>query len=84
MKTKFFKTGLPIVAFITAITFAFASQGSSESPQVDEYRWTGSVCERVVVGCNNIPSTLCNVGGQIYAKSGTQNCGTMLFHTPTP
>lgn len=83
MKTNFFKTGLPIVAFLTAITFAVASQGFSESPQIDEYRLVNeNVCERVVVGCNNVPTLFCNVGGQIYSKSGTQNCGTMLFHTP--
>lgn len=82
MKTNFFKTGLPIMAFLTAITFAVASQGTSESPQIEEYRLNGNVCERVVVGCNNNPTLYCNVGGQIYSKSGTQNCETMLFHTP--
>lgn len=85
MKAKIFKTVLPLLAFFVAITFAFATQKSSEeSSLVQEFRWVGDQCRPVVAGCNNIPSTYCTLAGQIYAKSGTQNCGTMLFHTIIP
>jgi len=85
MKTKIFKTCMPLMAFLMAVSFAFAHQDSTEGNSlVQEYRWDGSECRTVTVGCNNIPTNLCTLGGQIYAKSGTQNCGVMLFHTINP
>lgn len=65
MKTKFFKTGLPIMAFLMAIGLAFATEKSSinESALVKGYIHQNNTCVEVFVDCDPAGMSLCTIGG---------------------
>lgn len=74
MKTKFFKTGLPIMAFLMAIGLAFATEKIStqtESLLIGYIHENGKCIERTV-NCNPFGNGLCKLGSvQVYEGSLT-------------
>lgn len=64
MKTKFFKTGMPLMVFMLAVMFAFATQSvtsENESLVIPGYIFENGQC---------IPATECNDEGVIPCEQG--------------
>ncbi|MGB6083876.1 DUF6520 family protein [Moheibacter sp.] len=81
MKTKIFKTGLPIMAFLTAIAFAFATENKGrEDSLVTEYIYNNNKCEIVTRNCSNTSNVLCMSGANQVFKWGTTTCDGLLYH----
>lgn len=80
MKTKIFKTGLPIMAFLMAIGFAFATQNKTEDTLIPEYIVQNG-CTLVTRGCNNMSTKVCKLGtDQVFGWNQT-TCNQVLFHS---
>lgn len=63
MKTKIFKTGLPIMAFLMAIAFAFATENKVEDTAlITGYIQQANRCEAVSVDCGNNGGSDCLIG----------------------
>ena len=76
MKTKILKFGMPLMAFLLAIVFAFASNGKPEMDDaiVPGYIFSNGTCELKANDCTVEGNTLCKIGGQqvYHAKEGNQ------------
>ena len=84
MKTKIFKTGLPIMAFLMAIGLAFATESKvGDEELLTGYIWNNDRCVVDRTQCNNVPSTICKTSGmQTVYKGDTETvCSEVLFHT---
>jgi len=75
MRTKILKFGMPLMAFLLAIVFAFATNGT---PQTDNGLVTGYIfqkgnCNVTSHDCDISGSQICTIGSKtVYAtKSGT-------------
>jgi len=75
MKTKILKFAMPLMAFLLAIVFAFAT---NEPPQTDDGLVTGYIfskgdCNVTPHDCGNIFGPICTIGTKtVYqTKSGT-------------
>lgn len=66
MKTKILKIGMPLMAFLLAIAFAFAT---NEKPQTENVLVTGYIYSSK--GCIETPHD-CTVEGNTTCKLGTQ------------
>lgn len=82
MKTKFLKFGMPVMAFLLAIVFAFAT---NEPPQTENSLVTGYIfqkgnCNITPHECGNIDGPICTIGTKtVYEiKSGTLCLSPML------
>lgn len=82
MKTKIFKTGLPIMAFLMAIVFAFAAEGKDvNSSRLITGEIMDGTCKPSPKDCNNVPNEICEVSiGNPVFRAGT-NCTEVLFHS---
>jgi len=83
MKTKFLKMGMPVMAFLLAVVFAFAFTPSSEMETalfpVDGYIFQKGKCE-VVKTCSLTPGPLCMHNGQVLrTRINETQCGSQLF-----
>lgn len=83
MKTTFFKLGMPLVAFMLAVVFAFAFTPSSEiessSIFVDGYIFQNGKCE-IVKRCSVTGGPLCMHNGQVLRTQINQTqCGSQLY-----
>lgn len=76
MKTKVLKFGMPLMAFMLAILFAFATpkEGVNDSTIVNGYILQNNDCVQVTHPCSLEPGPICELetGEVVYAtKSGT-------------
>ena len=83
MKTKLLKFGMPLMAFLLAIVFAFATN-SKPVPEdialVNGYIMQNGKCT-LVRTCSTNPGPKCFVGGTILrTKINETQCGAELFH----
>lgn len=83
MKTKLLKFGMPFMAFMLAIVFAFATENAptKDSSLVMGYIYLNGMCESTTKNCDNIGTIPCTVGGQqvFETKIGTF-CKNPLTH----
>lgn len=82
MKTKFLKIGMPLMVFMLAVVFAFASQSKAN---LDENLSTefifNAICQPVDAGCNNLEREPCMYEGkQVYGQNFTAYCDVALSH----
>lgn len=88
MKTRIFKLGMPLVAFLLAIVFAFASDAQPD--KADDAFVTGYIflnpedgCMPVPKDCNNIGEIPCTYfGQQVYEFDNKTYCSNALTHRP--
>lgn len=69
MKTKIFKTALPIMAFLMVIGLAFATSQNQESENllITGYIHENGLCVQKTVNCNPSGSDFCELdGSQVY------------------
>lgn len=87
MKTKIFKTSMPIAMFLLAIVGAFASQSSDNSVKALQTGWidTPSPCS-IPVQCNTVVTQFCTLmyqgtTRQAYGKvnPGDATCAKVLY-----
>ena len=86
MKTKFFKTGLPIMAFLIAIGLAFATDrhSSTEDNLVLGYIYENGICISKDVDCTTNGIEYClHDGSEVYRNfiSETQ-CSERMYKWP--
>lgn len=84
MKTRIFKTGLPIMAFMTAIVFAFATEQKQDlKPElISGWIHQDNQCKVIDTSCENTGGTLCTYSTsslQVYQDS---TCTTPMFRRP--
>lgn len=83
MKTKILKFGMPLMAFLLAIVFAFAAESKSlieDDVLITGYIQNTSTCDPVTVDCTTVIGPLCSFGNkQVFRiKNGTE-CHTSLY-----
>jgi hypothetical protein len=88
MKTEIFKKGLPIMAFLMAIAFAFATEKNetSKEPEAIYYIMQNGLCSSVDTDCNRVSSIPCVYGvdsKQVFEKRlNSTTCDVPLTHLP--
>lgn len=86
MKTKFLKIGMPIMVFMLAIVFAFATEKTNtenESVLITGYVMQGTSCVTSTKDCNNIGAIPCkdDAGRDVYLiRLSNTFCSDQLFH----
>lgn len=81
MRTKILKFGMPLMAFLLAVVFAFATNEEADKDVlVTGYIFSNNNCNVVSHDCNPFEGDLCTIGGKtVYrTKSGTQ-CSNPMF-----
>ncbi|PKO99283.1 MAG: hypothetical protein CVU03_02450 [Bacteroidetes bacterium HGW-Bacteroidetes-2] len=83
MKTKVLKFGMPLMAFLLAIVFAFAT--SPEAVVEESASFTGYILQNgkcvEVRTCNNAGGPLCMYNGApVRTKISDTQCGSFLTH----
>lgn len=66
MKTSFLKIGMPIMVFMLAIVFAFATEkttAKNESLTIPGYIEKDDTCELAERTCSDTPGPVCEEGG---------------------
>lgn len=81
MKTKVFKTGLPVMAFLMAIGLAFATTKNETVEPASTSGWIheSGICKPVTVDCENTGSKLCTYSSanlQVFRDSA---CSQLMF-----
>ncbi len=90
MKTKIFRIGMPIMVFMLAIVFAFASEKATtknDSLLITGYIMQGTSCIVSNKDCNNIGAIPCtdDLGRVVHLlKLSDTVCSEQLFHRVTP
>lgn len=83
MKTKVLKFGMPVMAFLLAIVFAFATTPETvveESTLVPGYILQNGKCIPVTT-CSTTPGPVCMYSGVIArTKVNNNECGSFLYH----
>lgn len=83
MKTKLLKFGMPLMAFLLAIVFAFATSPEAdveESALVPGYILQNGQCIQVRT-CNDLGGPICMYNGvAVRAKISDTQCGSFLTH----
>lgn len=86
MKTKFFKTGLPIMAFLMAIGLAFATDRntSEDDVQVIGYIHENGLCVEKQVNCSLFGNEACEYSNkQVYSlKESSTRCEEIMYKWP--
>jgi len=86
MRTRIFKIVLPLMAFMLATAFAFATDQkfSGDDDLVKGYIFQNNHCIFVDQGCNNLSDTPCiyNDVYQIYRENHTTYCSSPMTHQP--
>lgn len=84
MRTKFLKIGLPVMVFMLAIVFAFASNSTTKAEDtslalVPGYIMIGTKCEYVTM-CEDAGSQPCLYNNVVVRKRINETqCGTQLY-----
>lgn len=88
MKSKFLKLGMPIMVFMLAIVFAFATEKSTtenESLLISGYIMQDGFCVPSLKDCNNVSNVPCtddDFSQQVYRlRLGETVCSQKLFHS---
>ena len=89
MKTKFFKSIFPVLAFMIAITgaFAFSKAPATEAdallPVMGHYK-VNDICQPVIECQDDLETTACKFGTQnVYRKISNTSCDTgILWRKP--
>lgn len=86
MKTKFLKLGMPLMVFMLAVVFAFASESTpkeNESSLIQGYIFENGQC-KPSRKCNNEGVLPCEQGAfQVYMTNlGGTGCVNELTHRP--
>jgi hypothetical protein len=88
MKLNVLKTGMPIMAFMLAIAFAFASEkktNDNDSSLITGYVLQSGLCVSSSKDCNNINTIPCtdDFGRQVHQfRLSDTVCSEMLYHWP--
>lgn len=86
MKKRIIKTVLPLMAFMLATAFAFATdlKSSGDDDLVKGYIFQNNQCIFVDQGCNNLSDKPCkyNVVYPIYRENHTTYCSVPMTHQP--
>lgn len=82
MKTKIFKSVMPLMAFLMAIGLAFASSITTE--KIDQTLITGwinqsGMCQSVQVDCQLIGAQFCEIGNDKKIVHRDSTCVSPLF-----
>jgi hypothetical protein len=83
MKKRIVKTVLPLLAFMLATAFAFATdqKSSEDEAQTGEYIFRNGKCESITRGCNNQSTTLCTYDDyQVYSENNGTSCRNVMYH----
>lgn len=82
MRTKILKIGMPLMVFMLAIVFAFATPTKEEKNNVQTlgYIQQTNDCVQVLHNCSLTPGPVCQIGGNIVfrTKTGTL-CQNQMF-----
>lgn len=85
MKTKLLKFGMPVMAFLLAIVFAFATNGEksvTEQALVPGYIYMNNECKQVT-HCNEGTFEVCTFNGSpVYKQINQTTCGELLYRNP--
>jgi phage/plasmid-associated DNA primase len=83
MRTKLLKFGMPLMAFLLAIVFAFATNPKTVQEDlalVNGYIMQNGKCTFVRT-CSNVIGPKCTVGGStLRTKINETQCGSELYH----
>jgi len=85
MKTRIFKSMMPVAVMVFAVAAAFATQAKevNNSAQVKAYHLISSVCEDTEETCNNTFSTeICTIDNEIaygLVPGSMTNCSVDLY-----
>lgn len=83
MRIKLLKFGMPLMAFLLAIVFAFATNSKpvpEDMALVNGYIMQNGQC-KFVRQCSTIRGPLCVVGGvTLKTRINETHCGSDLFH----
>ncbi len=85
MKTKILKFGMPLMAFLLAIVFAFATEDSNMKSDalVQGYIFQNNDCITTSKVCNQMGTIACKVGSnQVYSLDLGTFCSDPLYHRP--
>jgi hypothetical protein len=85
MRKRILRTVLPLMAFMLAAAFAFATDQKSSNDDAMEtlYIFRNDQCEKITWECNNQSSTPCEYEGyQVYRYGSTTACSVPLTHQP--
>ena len=85
MRTKILKIGMPLMVFMLAIVFAFATPTKEEknSVQIAGYIQQPNDCVQVLHNCSISPGPVCQIAGNTVfrTKAGTL-CLNQMFWQP--
>lgn len=85
MRTKILKFGMPLMAFLLAIVFAFATENNipKDDALVQGYIFWNNDCITTTKVCNNQGAIPCQVGGnQVYSLDLGKSCANAMTHRP--
>lgn len=85
MKTKILKFGMPLMAFLLAVVFAFATDNSSlkDDTLVQGYIFQNNNCVETSMVCNNIGEIPCKKAGlQVWSIDLGTFCDLPQTHRP--
>lgn len=85
MRTKILKFGMPLMAFLLAIVFAFATENNApkDDALVQGYIFLNNDCVTTTKLCNNVGGIPCIVGGnQVYSLDLGKSCANAMTHRP--
>lgn len=84
MKTLVLKRVLPLMVFMMAIVFAFATENNTNKNDtlIPGYIFKNGLCQTAIRDCNNIGSIPCKENGfQVYmSKLSETVCAQPLYH----
>ncbi len=83
MKTKFLKIGMPLLVFMLAIVFAFATSTKEEknSAQIAGYIQQSNDCVQVLHNCTTVSGRVCTTddGSTIFRTKAGTLCLDQMF-----
>ncbi|MAP80982.1 MAG: hypothetical protein CL526_07820 [Aequorivita sp.] len=85
MRTKILKFGMPLLAFLLAIVFAFATENNApkDDALVQGYIFWNNDCVTTTKVCNNQGTIPCKeAGNQVYSLDLGKSCANAMTHRP--
>lgn len=86
MRTKILKFGMPLMAFLLAIVFAFATENNvpKDDALVQGYIFLNNDCITTQSVCNNQGLIPCKEpgGNQVYSLDLGKSCSNIMTHRP--
>lgn len=86
MKTQLLKLGMPLVAFLMAIAFAFATEtkpSETDDALVSGYIMASGFCEPITKNCDRVNSFPCKYEDlQVFEfRDNPTSCSVPLYHS---